>query len=122
MKGIVMASALVTFLMSLIFSISLYISFESDRFQVRQAVKSALRSTMIHCLEERCDAQESFNRFISDAHWITERYTPVKVDLLGYHSDPLLIRIKVSTKGGMFDIFDLICEETMIEEESNEET
>lgn len=122
MKGIVMSSALVTFLMSLIFSISLYISFESDRFQVRQAVKSALRSTMIHCLEARCNPQETFDRFVSDVQWITDRYKPFKVDLLGYHSDPLLIRIKVSTKGGMLDIFDLICEETMIEEEGNEET
>jgi hypothetical protein len=122
MKGIVMSSALITFLMSLIFSISLYISFESDRFQVQQALKSALRSTMIHCVKFRCDSQESFDRFVSDVQWIAVKYTPFKVDLLGYHGDPLLIRIKVTTKGGVLDIFDLIFEETMIEEESNEDT
>ena len=120
MKGIVMASALVTFLMSLIFSVSLYISFESDRFQVRQATKSALRSTMIHCLETSCDMQASFDRFVLEMSWITQRYTPMKIDLLGFHDDPLLIRIKVSTKGGMLDMFDLISEEAMIEEEINE--
>lgn len=116
-----MASALVTFLMSLIFSISLYISFESDRFQVRQAVKSALRSTMVHCLSKRCDPQESLERFILDLLWISDRYTPIHVDLLGYNGDPLLIRINVRTKGGMLDMFDLICEETMIEEGTDEE-
>lgn len=120
MKGIVMASALVTFLMSLIFSISLYISFESDRFQIRQATKSALRSTMIHCLEAQCDLQASFDRFVLEMQWITDRYTPLKIDLLGFHDDPLLIRVKVTTKGGILNMFDLVSEETMIEEESDE--
>jgi hypothetical protein len=120
-KGIVMSAALVTCLMGLIFSISLYISFESDRFQVRQAAKSALRSTMIHCLSERCDPQGALDRFVMDVQWISQQYAPIIVDLLGFNDDPLLIRIKVRTKGGMLDMFDLVCEETMIEEGTDEE-
>lgn len=116
-----MSVALVTFLMGLIFSISLYISFESDRFQVRQAVKSALHSTMIHCLDVRCDQKQAFEQFVSNIQWISNRYTPIHVDLLGYNGDPLLIRINVKTKGGMLDMFDLICEESMIEEGTDEE-
>jgi hypothetical protein len=121
MKGIVMASALSTFLMGLIFSISLYISFESDRFQVHHASKSALRSTMIHCLQSRCEPQEAIDQFVSDVHWISKRYSVLRVDLLGFNADPLLIRIRVSTKGGMLDVFDLIIEETMIEEGIDDE-
>jgi len=116
-----MSAALVTFLMGLIFSISLYISFESDRFQVRQAVKSALRSTMIHCLGERCDQSQAMDRFVLDVRWISDRYTPVYVELLGFNSDPLLVRVSVRTKGGVLDMFDLISEETMIEEGTDEE-
>ncbi|PKM87585.1 MAG: hypothetical protein CVU85_05560 [Firmicutes bacterium HGW-Firmicutes-10] len=121
MKGIVMSSALIIFLMGLIVSISLYISFESDRFQVHQAVKSALRSTMLHCLQVRCDPQASIDKFASDVHWITKRFSPVSIDLLGFNDDPLLIRVRVMAKGGTLDMFDLICEETMIEEGSDEE-
>jgi len=121
MKGIVMASALSTFLMGLIFSISLYISFESDRFQVQHASKSALRNTMIQCLQSRCEPHQAIDQFASDLHWISKRYSPLHVDLLGFYSDPLLIRIRVTTKGGMLDMFDLIIEETMIEEGINDE-
>ena len=88
-----MASGLTVFLMGLIFSISLYISFESDRFQVRQAVKSALRSTMVHCMNVECDPQLTLDQFASDIQWITERYAPIHIDLLGFNSDPLLIRL-----------------------------
>jgi hypothetical protein len=41
--------------------------------------------------------------------------------LLGFNDDPLLIRVRVMAKGGTLDMFDLICEETMIEEGSDEE-
>lgn len=116
-----MASGLTVFLMGLIFSISLYISFESDRFQVRQAVKSALRSTMVHCMNVECDPQLTLDQFASDIQWITERYAPIHIDLLGFNSDPLLIRINLRTKGGMLDMFDLVCEESMIEEGTDEE-
>lgn len=121
MKGIVMSSALITLLMGVIVSIILYISFESDRFQVHQAVKNALRSTMIYCLKEVCNQEESIDKFASDLNWITDRYSPISIDLLGYNQDPLLIRVKVKTKGGLIDMFDLIFEETMIEEGSDEE-
>ena len=121
MKGIVMASALTVFLMGLIFSISLYISFESDRFQVRQATKNALRSTMVHCLNERCNLNRALDQFVLDIQWISNRYSPIHVDLLGFNSDPLLIRVNVRTKGGMLDMFDLVCEESMIEEGTDEE-
>ena len=121
MKGIVMSSALAVFLMGLIFSISLYISFESDRFQVRQATKNALRSTMVHCLNERCDLNQALDKFVLDIQWISNRYSPIHVDLLGFNSDPLLIRVNVRTKGGMLDMFDLVCEESMIEEGTDEE-
>ena len=122
MKGIVMSSALLMFLMSLVFSIVLYISFESDRFQIHQALKNALRSTMIHCLEHRCDESQAFALFAENLDWIAEGFRGVQVDLMGFHDDPLLIRIRVSAKGGMFDMFDIVCDETMIEEGLDEET
>lgn len=120
MKGIVMSSALITLLMGVIVSIILYLSFESDRFQVHQAVKSAMRSTMAYCLKEDCNLEESIDKFASDLNWITDRFSPISIDLLGYNQDPLLIRMKVKTKGGVLDMFDLIFEETMIEKGSDE--
>jgi hypothetical protein len=120
MKGIVMSCALITFFMGLIVSIGLYLSFESDRFQVHQAVKSALRSTMAYCLKEDCNQEESIDKFASDLNWITDRFSPISIDLLGYNQNPLLIRVKVISKGGILDMFDLIFEETMIEEGSDE--
>ncbi len=122
MKGIVMSSALLMFLMSLVFSIVLYISFESDRFQIHQALKSALRSTMIHCLDQRCDQSQAIAGLTENLEWIAEGFEGIQVDLMGFHDDPLLIRIRVSAKGGMFDMFDIVCDETMIEEGLDEET
>lgn len=122
MKGIVMSSALMMFLMSLVFSVGMVISFESDRFQIYQAMKSALRSTMMRCLDDVCDHNDAFSQFVSDFQWMAEQYKQTDVELMGFNQDPLLIRIRVSVKGGLLNMFDIICDETMIEEGVDAET
>ncbi len=122
MKGIVMSSALMMFLMSLVFSVSMVIAFESDRFQIHQATKSALRSTMMRCLDAVCDQSVAFSQFVSDFQWMADQHDSVHLELMGFHHDPLLIRVRVSVKGGLLNMFDIICDETMIEEGADAET
>lgn len=117
-----MSSALMMFLISLAFSVGMVISFESDRFQVHQATKSALRSTMMHCLEYVCDESEAFDQFVNDFQWLTDQFNETQLELMGFYQDPLLIRVRVSVKGGLLNMFDIICDETMIEEGADAET
>ena len=118
MKGIVMASGLISLSMGVSFGLMFYISHEQLRQATQFSLKQALSETMIQLdnldpMIREAQALTLFIDYFSLRKLNSVQYT---VDLMGFIADPLAMRIRIQAfdQGSVFDV-NVMAEETMIE-------
>ncbi len=95
MKGILMSASLWIVLMVMIVAMMWVFNFEHTRNQVVKAHKQSLRSTMIMCNNIQCDSQKAMDLFTQYFEASVTQYSLATWSLMGFHKDPLLIRVSV---------------------------
>jgi hypothetical protein len=118
MKGIVMASGLISLSMGVSFGLMFYISHEQLRQATQFSLKQALSETMIELdtLDPMNREGRALSLFIDN--FILRKLSSVQytVDLMGFNEDPLAMRVRIQAldQGSVFDV-NVMAEETMIE-------
>ena len=118
MKGIVMASGLMSLSMGISLGLMFYISHEQLRKQTVTSLKQALSETMIQLdqLEPIQREDQALALFIDNFRIRRQNSVQYTVDLMGFNADPLALRILISANDqrSVFDLH-ITAEETMIE-------
>jgi hypothetical protein len=118
MKGIVMASGLISLSMGVSLGLMFYISHEQLRQNTVFSLKQALSETMIELdrLDPSVREEQALTIFVD--YFSIRKLNSVQytVDLMGFNADPLAVRIRISAmdQGSVFEI-NVMAEETMIE-------
>jgi|SRR5690554_4453301 len=117
MKGMIMSATLWIVLMVMIVVMMWLISFEHTRNQVVRAHKQSLRSTMIMCRNIECDSKKAMDLFTQYFEASVSKYSSATWSLMGFHSDPLLIRVYVKVENNISTYpISIISDETIIQE------
>jgi len=120
MKGIMMGFGIFVLSMGVALGLLYYVSFENLRQDTGFSLKQALSETMIQLdeLNPSIRSAKALEIFIDNFSLRKKTRVNYQVDLMGFLSDPLALRIKITAKdtGSLFDL-EIITEETMIEVE-----
>lgn len=120
MKGIMMAFGIFVLSMGVTLGLMFYVSFENLRQDTSFSLKQALSETMIQLdeLSPSLRSDKALELFIDNFSLRKKTSVTYQVDLMGFISDPLALRIKITAKdtASLFDL-EIITEETMIEVE-----
>jgi len=118
MKGIVMASGLISLSMGVSFGLMFYISHEQLRQATVFSIKQSLSETMIKLdsLDPMIREDHALSLFIDNFTLRKLSSVQYTVDLMGFNADPLAMRIRIQAldQGSAFDV-NIMVEETMIE-------
>lgn len=118
MKGIVMASGLISLSMGVSLGLMFYISHEQLRQSTLYSLKQAMGETMIQLddLDPLHRREMALSFFTDNFSLRKQRSVQYTVDLMGFHADPLALRIRIKAydQGSVFDLT-IMAEETMIE-------
>ena len=121
MKGIVMAAGLMALSMGVSVGLMFYISHEQLRLNTESSLKQAMSETMAQLDELDPSVRESQALSIFGTNFSVRKENSVQyqVDLMGFMSDPLALRIRISARenSALFRL-ELSAEETMIEVEN----
>ncbi|NTW96810.1 MAG: hypothetical protein HGB31_09360 [Erysipelotrichaceae bacterium] len=120
MKGIMMAFGIFVLSMGVTCGLMYYVSFENLRQDTIFSLKQSLSETMVQLdeLSPTLRSEKALEFFINNFTLRKKSRVSYKVDLMGFLSDPLALRIKVTAQdtGSLFDL-EISTEETMIEVE-----
>lgn len=118
MKGIVLTVGLIALTVGVSMGLMFYISHEQFRLNTVSALKQALNETLIDLGEMDPSEREeaALGLFVEHFTLRLDSGVRVTVDLMGFNSDPLAmrIRIKATDQRALFDLR-ITTEETMIE-------
>lgn len=117
MKGIIISASLWIVLMVMIVAMMWVFNFEHTRNQVVKAHKQSLRSTMIMCSEIQCNSEMAMDLFTQYFEPSISQYKSATWSLMGFHNEPLLIRVSVNVlnNNSTYPI-NIISDETIIQE------
>jgi len=120
MKGIMMAFGIFVLSMGVTLGLMYYVSFENLRQDTIFSLKQSLTETMVQLdeLNPTLRSDKALEFFINNFSLRKKSRVSYQVDLMGFLSDPLALRIKVTAldTSSLFDL-EIITEETMIEVE-----
>ena len=120
MKGIMMAFGIFVLSMGVTLGLMYYVSFENLRQDTIFSLKQSLTETMVQLdeLSPTLRSDKALEFFINNFSLRKKSRVSYQVDLMGFLSDPLALRIKVTAldTSSLFDL-EIITEETMIEVE-----
>lgn len=117
MKGVVFSTSFFIVIFAIFISLSNYLYFEHNRTMINNKFKKSLIELALHLDKHedsnRNEVLQEFSSIIEDQ--LPDDFT-YEAQLVGYHDDPLLIRIKLYSKSKVSNLnFEL--EETIIEKE-----
>ena len=117
MKGIIMSAIMWMVLSIMIMGMLWVFAYEHTRNALSRAHKQALRASMMVCANEACDMQEALSVFTQMHNHTTTMVDEMHYHLMGFHKEPLLIRIKIEAKKKLpFKDIVITLDETMIQE------
>jgi len=118
MKGIVLAVGLIALTMGVSMGLTFYISHEQFRLNTVTALKQALNETMIELgqMDPVLREDAAMEVFVENYRLRVEHGIQVTIDLMGFISDPLAMRIRIKAidQHALFDLR-ITADETMIE-------
>jgi len=117
MKALIMSMGLFVMTMGVALGLSYYVSFENLRYHSHFILKQALQETLYQLSETEIDQRSSLVMpyFTDNLQFRIPKGVTYTINLLGFKSDPLVVRIELSyTSDSTLQINHRI-EETMIE-------
>lgn len=121
MKGVILSTSFFILSIAMFLSLGWYVNYDNNRSLISNNFKKSLTQTG-YILKEQSDIDEDLvlDTLISEVHPSLPKNFDYQFELLGFNSDPILmrVRIKCNSKNKLYNI---TLEETLIEKERNDE-
>ena len=120
MKGVIFNTSFFILIIAVIFSLSIYVSFEHNYDLINNNFKKSLQNTAYQLIEkDEYDEDDVLDLLLLNISKSLPKGYEYNFDLLGFNRDPFLMRIKLSVKSSK-GIYSFVLEESIIEKEQDD--